>query len=167
MKCLATSQDSFGCPSEGGRSTTSNERVESRDPAEHISVIAHISKAENPTLETERGFPGGSLVKNPSANAGDVGLIPGSGRCPGEGNSFPLLYPWMKEMATHSSIPAWRITHGQRILAGLQSMGSQTNSTEWLNSLYPCLENPMDRGAWRAHSFLLVSTYGMSILKCF
>ena len=26
------------------------------------------------------GFPGGSVVKNPSANAGDMGLIPGLGR---------------------------------------------------------------------------------------
>ena len=31
------------------------------------------------------GFPYGSVVKNLPANAGDVGLIPGSGRCPGEG----------------------------------------------------------------------------------
>ena len=30
------------------------------------------------------GFPGGSIVKNPSANAGDVNSIPGSGRSPGE-----------------------------------------------------------------------------------
>ena len=28
----------------------------------------------------ETGFPGGSVVKNPPANAGDMGLIPGSGR---------------------------------------------------------------------------------------
>ena len=43
------------------------------------------------------GVPGGSVVKNPSANAGNTGLIPGSGRSPGEGN------------ATHSSIFAWEI----------------------------------------------------------
>ena len=30
-----------------------------------------------------KGFPGGSVVKNPPANVGDTGLIPGSGRCPG------------------------------------------------------------------------------------
>ena len=38
------------------------------------------------------GFPGGSAVKNPHANAGDPGLIPGSGRSPGErkGNPFPF-----------------------------------------------------------------------------
>ena len=49
------------------------------------------------------------MVKNLLANAGDVrnaGLIPGSGRSPGEGNGNPLQYS--------------------------------------------CLENPMDRGAWRA-----------------
>ena len=38
------------------------------------------------------GFPGGSVVKNPPANAGDSGLIPGLGRSPGEGNGNPLQY---------------------------------------------------------------------------
>ena len=37
-------------------------------------------------------FPSGSAVKNPPANAGDVSLIPGSGRVPGEGNGNPLQY---------------------------------------------------------------------------
>ena len=40
-------------------------------------------------------FPGVSVVRNPSANAGatgDVGLIPGSRRSPGEGNGKPLQY---------------------------------------------------------------------------
>ena len=31
-------------------------------------------------------FPCGLAVKNPPANAGDTGSIPGSGRSPGEGN---------------------------------------------------------------------------------
>ena len=43
-------------------------------------------------------FPGGSVVKNPPANAGDAGLIPGSGRCPGEGNGNPLQYPCLDPM---------------------------------------------------------------------
>ena len=38
------------------------------------------------------GFPGRSVVQNPPANAGDVGLIPGSGRSPGRGNGSLLLY---------------------------------------------------------------------------
>ena len=38
------------------------------------------------------GFPGGSMVENPPANAGDMGLILGSERCLREGNGNPLQY---------------------------------------------------------------------------
>ena len=41
------------------------------------------------------GFPGGTVVKNLTANAGDArdsGLIPGSERSPGGGNDNPLQY---------------------------------------------------------------------------
>ena len=38
------------------------------------------------------GFSGASVVKHPPDNAGDVGLIPVSGRCPGGGNGYPLQY---------------------------------------------------------------------------
>ena len=38
------------------------------------------------------GFPGGSEGKASACNAGDLGLIPGSGRSPGEGNGNPLQY---------------------------------------------------------------------------
>ena len=38
------------------------------------------------------GVPGGSVVKNLPTNAGDVGSIPESGRCPREGNGSPLQY---------------------------------------------------------------------------
>ena len=51
------------------------------------------------------------MVKNPPANAGDVGLIPGSGRS------------LEKEMATRSSIPTWKIPWTEAF-GGLQSMGS-------------------------------------------
>ena len=51
-------------------------------------------------------FPGGSEDKASACHAGDLGLIPGLGRSPGEGNGNPLQYS--------------------------------------------CLENSMDRGAWRA-----------------
>ena len=37
-----------------------------------------------------KGFPGGSVVENLPANAGDVTSIPGSGRFPGERNGSPL-----------------------------------------------------------------------------
>ena len=62
-----------------------------------------------------RGFPSGSEVKNLPANtrdAGDLSLIPGSGRSPGG------------EMATHSSIFAWKILWTEES-GWLQSMGCQ------------------------------------------
>ena len=37
-----------------------------------------------------KGFPGGKVVKNSPANAGDQSSVPGSGRSPGEGNSYTL-----------------------------------------------------------------------------
>ena len=40
----------------------------------------------------QMGFPGGSVVKNLPANAGDSDSIPGSGRSPGEGNGNSLQY---------------------------------------------------------------------------
>ena len=38
------------------------------------------------------GFPGGSDGKEPACDAGDLSSIPGLGRSPGEGNSYPLQY---------------------------------------------------------------------------
>ena len=40
--------------------------------------------------QNKLGFPGGSVIKNPPANAGDAGLIPGLERSPGVGNGNPL-----------------------------------------------------------------------------
>ena len=61
-------------------------------------------------------FPGGSVVKNPPANAGDMGLIPGSGRSSGRED------PLEEEMVTRSSILAWRILWTEEP-GGLQSVG--------------------------------------------
>ena len=58
------------------------------------------------------GSPGGSVVKNPPANAGDEGSIPGPGRS------------LEQEMATHSSILTWRIPWTEEP-GGLQSPGSK------------------------------------------
>ena len=41
-------------------------------------------------LDEMWGFPGGSAVK--ACNVGDLGLIPGLGRFPGEGKGYPLQY---------------------------------------------------------------------------
>ena len=44
------------------------------------------------SLFIAEGFPGDSEVKASASNAGDLGLIPGSERSPGEGNGNPLQY---------------------------------------------------------------------------
>ena len=45
------------------------------------------------------GFPGGSVVGNLPANAGDVGSIPGSGMFTGEGIGYPHQYSWASLVA--------------------------------------------------------------------
>ena len=44
------------------------------------------------SLQTQLGFPDGAVLKNPPANAGDLGWIPGLGRSPGVGNGYPFQY---------------------------------------------------------------------------
>ena len=43
-------------------------------------------------LHRRLGFPGGSAGKESACNVGDLGLIPGLGRSPGEGKGYPLQY---------------------------------------------------------------------------
>ena len=38
------------------------------------------------------GFPGDSAGKKSACNVGDLGLVPGLVRCPGEGKGYPLQY---------------------------------------------------------------------------
>ena len=54
-------------------------------------------------------FPGGSEVKAPACNAGDLGLIPGSGRSPGEGNGNPLQYSCLENPMDRGAW--WAIVH--------------------------------------------------------
>ena len=56
------------------------------------------------------GFPGGSVVKNPSANARDTGLIPGSGRSPGGGYGNPLQYSCLENPMNRGA--KWATVHG-------------------------------------------------------
>ena len=56
-------------------------------------LFSNIDRAS--AINICKGFPGGSVVKNPPGNAGDVAdmdLIPGTGICPGVGNGNPLQY---------------------------------------------------------------------------
>ena len=83
------------------------------------------------------GFPCGSAGKESAHNEGDLGSIPGLGRCPGEGNRLPTPLCWPREFyelcslwgwhGNHSSVLAWRI--------------------------------PMDIGAWRATVHGITNTW--------
>ena len=53
------------------------------------------------------GFPGGSVVKNPPANAGDRSSIPGSGRSFGIGIGYPLQYSCLGNPMDRGG---WRVT---------------------------------------------------------
>ena len=61
--------------------------------------------------------PGGSDGKESACNAGDLGLSPGSGRSPGEGNGNPLQYsglektPWTEEPGGLQSMESQRVGH--------------------------------------------------------
>ena len=91
-------------------------------------------------------FPSGSVVKNPPAMQEPQGTQVWS-----LGQADPLE----ENMATHSSIPAWRIPCREEP-AKLQSTGLWRVGHDWSNLgngnpfQYSCLENPRDRGAWWA-----------------
>ena len=53
------------------------------------------------------GFPGSSAGKEFACNAGDPGLIPGSGRSPGEGNGYPAQYSGLESSMDRG---AWQAT---------------------------------------------------------
>ena len=60
----------------------------------YVKRNRHMQRKDNMKAQ-EASFPSGSVVKNPPVNAGNtggVGLIPGSGRSPGEEHGNPLQY---------------------------------------------------------------------------
>ena len=99
---------------QGDLLTLSNHQVNRRDSERNHSAETHWGSVRkpHPLLRTKRqvwmlsDFTSGSVGKESTCKAGDLGLNPGSGRSLGEGHGNPLQYC--------------------------------------------CLENPKDRGAWRA-----------------
>ena len=73
------------------------------------------------------GFPGCSDSKESTCNVGDLGLIPGLGRSPGEEYSKPLQYSCLEN------------PHGQRSLAGYSPWGcKESDTTEQLSTQHKC-----------------------------
>ena len=61
-------------------------------------------------------LPDDSDGKEYTCNVGDPGLIPGSGRSPGEGNGDPLQYSYLENLMDRRAL--------QDTVHGIQSMGS-------------------------------------------
>ena len=84
------------------------------------------------------GFPSGSVVKDLPANVGHVGLIPGSGRSPGEGNGLPLQYSCLGNPMDRG---AWQATV-HRVTMSQTGLSNQTTATyllyyfNWLQQSY-------------------------------
>ena len=71
------------------------------------------------------GFLVVQMVKKSACNVGDLGLIPGLGRCPGGGHGNPLQCSCLEN------------PHGQRSLAGYSPWGpKELNMTEWLSTAH-------------------------------
>ena len=118
----------------------------------------------------ESGFPVSSVGKESACNAGNPGLIPGSGRSTGEGIGYPLQYSWAspvaqlvknppavwetwvqslgwedpleKGKATHSSILAWRIPWT------VWSMGSQKVRHDWVAFTFTFFPQRLAQELW-------------------
>ena len=64
----------------------------------------------NYKIAVQKSVPGGSVVKNPPANPGDLDWIPGSGRSSGEGNGNSLQDSCL---GNRMDIGAWRAAGSQ------------------------------------------------------
>ena len=65
-----------------------------------------------PPSQRFKGFPGGSDAKEPTCNTGDPGLIPGSGRSPGEVNGYPFQYFCLENSMDSEASGGLYIVHG-------------------------------------------------------
>ena len=117
------------------------------------------------------GFPGGSLVKNPPANAGDAGSIPGSGRSPGGGNGNPLQYSCLENPMDR----AWRATvhsHTKELDTTEQLNTSNRSVSSWI---YPFLKTfaislgIYNQEAWEiiSHTWPSLLLYALEISKIY
>ena len=73
----------------------------------NLKIKISISKGR---MRSNRGFPGGPVIKNPTANAGDMGSVPESGRFPGVGNNNPFQYSCLENSMDTGAW--WATVHG-------------------------------------------------------
>ena len=130
------------------------------------------------------GFSGSLAGKEYFYNAGDPDSIPGSGRSPGEGIGYPLQYSWAslvaqlvknpptmwetwvqslgwegpleEDMATHSSILAWRIPMDRGACLGYGPWGcKELDPTERLSTAHHIGVFTTELATWHACTILM------------
>ena len=85
--------------------------TESALGAGHSFCIVSVTSVVCHRLEDKlRSFPDGSVVKNPPANAGDAGSIPGLARSLGRGNGNPFQYSCLENPMDRGAW--WAVVHG-------------------------------------------------------
>ena len=102
------------------------------------------------------GFPGGSDGKESICNAGDLGLIPGLERSPGDGNGNPLQYSCLENAMDRGAW--WAIVH--RV--------TESDMIEWLTlSLFRCIHTFLFYPPILFHYSILQDTECTSLLGLF
>ena len=91
-----------------------------------------------------KGFLCGSDSKASAYTAGDLGSTPGSGISSGEGNGNPLQYSWSSLVAqVVKNLPTMQETW-------VRPLGQEDSLEKEMTTQNACLENSVDRGAWKA-----------------
>ena len=80
-------------------------------------------------MQNEMGISGGSVVKNPPVNAGDMGSVPELGRCPGKGNGNPHQYPCLGNSMDRG---AWQTRVHEVAKSQTKSQGLNNNNSTML-----------------------------------
>ena len=144
-------------------------------------------KAEGPTYVPNNllilmhllGFSCGSAGKESTFNAGDLGLIPGLGRSPGEGKGYPFQYSDLEnsmdytvhgvtelDMTERLSFIFACIIWASQVSLMLKNLPPSAGDVRGMGSIpglgrscgggpgnplqHSCLENPVDKGTWQA-----------------
>ena len=98
--CDATTESSRLEPVLHGKRNRLNEKLEHHNKEQPPHPTSPTTPPPQPQLmQLEKDCPDNSAGKESACNAGDTGLIPGSGRSPGEGIGYPLQYSWISLVA--------------------------------------------------------------------
>ena len=89
-----------------------------------MPIIKLINYMWNIHIMQLLGFPSGSVVENPPARAEGTGLIPGSGRSPGDRNGNPLQYSYLENLV---DIGAWWPTAAHGVTRVGQDLATKGN----------------------------------------